>query len=56
MLSFSLLKSKTFWGAIAAAAGLLLNAAVIDTTVILQAIGIVVGAIGLRDAIESRKQ
>lgn len=54
-LNFSILKSKTIWAALAAAAGLLLAAVSagepITIALVLKAIGIVLGAIGVRDAL-----
>jgi len=45
------LKSKTFWGAVAVAVAGLLGAETIDQTSILHAVGLVLGALGIRDAI-----
>lgn len=47
----TLLKSKTFWGAVVAAVAWTLKQPHIDATVILQALGAIVSAAGVRDAI-----
>jgi hypothetical protein len=47
----TILKSKTFWGSVATAVGVVLAAPVITTDVVLQAGGIVLGGAGIRDAI-----
>lgn len=45
-----ILKSKTFWGGVAAAVGVLTASPEITFQAILQAGGIIIGAIGLKDA------
>lgn len=51
----AILTSKTFWGAVAAAVGVVLSAPEITPGVLAQAGGIVLGGAGLRDAIEKLK-
>lgn len=51
MKLFRILTSKTVLGAIAAAAGYLAAAPAVDVWAIVQAAGVVLGAIGARDAI-----
>jgi hypothetical protein len=51
MSYLDLLKSKTFWGAVALAVATVLSADKISTTVILEAVGILLGGTGLRMAI-----
>lgn len=51
-----LLKSKTVWGAILGAGSFLLNSAHIDVATLGQAVGIILGAVGLRDAVEPAKK
>lgn len=50
----TLLKSKTVWGAVATAAAGLLAAPAIGLSEIVQAGGLVVAAIGVRDALPQR--
>lgn len=49
MLKF--LKSKTVWGGLLTAASIVLSAPVVTPEVIVQAAGILLGAVGLKDAI-----
>lgn len=49
-----LLKSKTVWAGIVGAAGIVLNAPAIDLTVVLQAGSLLLGAVGIKDAILKR--
>lgn len=46
----TILKSKTFWGGVAAAVGTLLGAPEITPDVVITAGGIVLGAAGVRDS------
>jgi hypothetical protein len=49
--TFTWYKSKTFWGAVALAAGVVLGAEKITAQVVVEAIGILLGGLGLRHAI-----
>lgn len=51
MKPIDILKSKTFWGALLYALSIVLQADVISSAVVLEAIGIILGGAGLRSAI-----
>lgn len=46
----TILKSKTFWGGVATATGIVLAAPAVTLDVVVQAGGIVLGAAGIRDS------
>ncbi len=54
MGTFSIFRSKTFWGAVMLAASVVLKAAATDgisAAVLVEALGIILGAVGIRSAI-----
>lgn len=51
----ALLRSKTVWGAVLGAGAYLLQAPHIDLTTVTMALGTVLSAIGVRDAIGEKK-